>query len=146
MKYKGTRWYELSLKNLPEKPGVYVLEIDQKYLYIGSTENLRRRLQGLKPNKYSFMDQGFHTVWGVCQSITAKAKIPSRVGDWLMDEYRLIKRLKPVLNSTGSTRRRWDTRCSLGVPQQEVRYGSGTRSNRPASVDHFVADIRRVDA
>lgn len=83
---------------IPRCAGVYVVFIDGQVKYVGSSWNLCERF-----TYYRIFRDGdaWQTPWGRSANFNIKIKKTRRVGDWLMDEYRLIRRLKPVLNKVG---------------------------------------------
>ncbi len=98
-KWKTTRWRKLTRfdidwgKEIPERPGVYALYLENSLLYIGSSSNLKSRL-----NNHPFVRRS--------DSVRTdfkylKFKVCSKYGEWLMLEARLIKRAKPPLNLKG---------------------------------------------
>ncbi len=138
-----SRWSKVDLNSIPSAPGCYVLLINNVYLYIGASSNLRQRLGGGRIQRDRLRNDRIFTPWGVCNNVTIKIKTSVRVGDWLMDEYRLIRRLKPILNSVGSTNRRWDRRDMSGFPLTVKQY-SNVNNPEPSSIEHFVAGVRFI--
>jgi len=67
-------------------PGVYAIFIDNQLKYIGSSGNLASRLLAHK------------RFYPIGHEITIKISHSRMAGDWLMREYRLIKRLRPMFN------------------------------------------------
>lgn len=92
MKHMSWVWYtgeEWNIHYLPSEPGVYAILDGNKVLYVGSSQNLKKRischsklLKTLPDGKYKF-------------------SCSRRYGDWLMREVRLIRRLRPKLNVRG---------------------------------------------
>lgn len=74
------------------KPCVYALYVNGVLAYIGSTENFARRWRQHQFGKRLF------TPWSDDDRLSVKIKESNRTGDWLMREYRLIRRLNPFLN------------------------------------------------
>ena len=91
--FRGQRkrqWFTIKAEH-PAWPCCYAIFIDGALVYIGQTENLQRRMQQHR-NKGATK--------GVDRSrLVLKAKLPRRFGEWAMTEIRLIKRLRPMLNS-----------------------------------------------
>ena len=92
---KMSRWKYCCYEDLPESPGVYAIYVLKELVYIGSTKNLRRRLQShININlKLSFTNT---SVWR--ESVQFKVSLSRSLGDWLQREFRLVCRLKPELN------------------------------------------------
>ena len=105
------------LDKMPYRAGVYVIYVNDPsfqgiwYLcYIGSTESIANRMKqhikalydrkGDKPIYLANKDIGNKLGFSVngC-SIKIKYKITNKLGDWLMKEYRLIYKLKPIGNN-----------------------------------------------
>lgn len=87
--------------------GCYAIYIDDRLVYIGSTENLRSRLMQHGRAAHSNVFSGFiETPYGTCKRVSFKVKLSRRYGDWTMRELRLLRRLKPSGNVIG-TRRVW---------------------------------------
>lgn len=135
-----SRWSKVDFDSLPSAPGCYVILVDNLYLYVGASANIRQRLGSGRVQRHNGR---LFTPWGVCTSLVVKVKSSVRVGDWLMDEYRLIRKLRPVLNSVGSTNRRWDRRDESGFPLT-VRQYSNINNPEPSSVEHFVSGTRFI--
>jgi hypothetical protein len=93
--------------------GVYVYYLDGVPSYIGSTRGLFHRLRA--HNVRPTYSTGYFTPWGKFENVTLKIKRPRRMGDWLMDEYRLIKRLRPRYNSIGLGRRLTKKHNEFGI-------------------------------
>jgi excinuclease UvrABC nuclease subunit len=85
--------------------GCYAFFMNDRLVYVGSSQNLQRRLLDyLISPSYS---TGISTPWGFCDTAHVRFKVSRRYGDWLMWEARLIKRLRPPMNTIGNGRR-WD--------------------------------------
>jgi hypothetical protein len=86
--------------HIPSVACCYLFVIDQRHVYVGSTQDLLCRM---RQHFRSFRGghDGLQTPWGVCSSFVLKFKPSRRYGDWLMDEARLIKKLRPALNIRG---------------------------------------------
>ena len=83
---------------IPEVSCVYAFYFDNELVYIGSTVNLKKRL-----NSYRFRISFGRIVtnWGRFDKdtkIEVKFKCSKKYGYWLMLEARLIKRLQPKFN------------------------------------------------
>lgn len=104
------RWTSFDPGNwmeIPPKPGVYVIYIGGEIVYIGQSANLRNRLQSYKIR--AGYARNFRTPWGDYPdhvTISAKAKVSRRFGDWAMWELRLIERIRPIFNKTFVNERR----------------------------------------
>lgn len=111
-----SRWKEIERVRcaFPRGSGVYVVYHDD-IVYVGSSTDLskRCRVYWKKPrsNKWEY-DIGdtpvrerkqWRTPFGfvAAESIRIKVKRSRRIGDWLMWEYRLIRRLQPEWNRAG---------------------------------------------
>ncbi len=113
------RWFTirdlLPVRFFP-RPACYVVYLDEKLHYIGSTYNIKKRFQGykIKPVKKRWgVGGGFNplntavlTPWGQCQSLFIKVRYSKKYGDWAMQELRLIRKLQPPGNCLFSTKRR----------------------------------------
>lgn len=99
-------WTTISIDDTtswPRGPGVYALFNMRRLVYIGSAQNLYRRL----------LEHGIHRVhhasWFPRQGcepvprahLALRIAASRRMGDWLMREYRLVRRLKPCFNVRG---------------------------------------------
>lgn len=99
--WSGSRWiyYDMNLNsNIAALPGCYVIYIDNKVAYVGSSINVRRRVNShIQTSRYSAT---LKTPWGVYidNQISIKVHYILRYGDWTMRELRLINRLKPLFN------------------------------------------------
>jgi hypothetical protein len=69
-------------KEAPVAAGIYVLIEDGQAVYVGQSRDLRHRLSCHMPP----------------EGTVIKVKTSRRYGDWLMDELRLIRRLRPRRN------------------------------------------------
>lgn len=117
-----SRWIEadpIYSHRLPDVPAVYVFVLDSRYLFVGSTESLRKRM-GSHDIRHSHGGE-LLTPWGQCSTVQMRYRQSRRLGDWLMDEFRLIRKLQPVLNCQGSTRKRdLGVKRIAGVPTVEM--------------------------
>jgi excinuclease UvrABC nuclease subunit len=97
--YGWNSWWEESRreKEIPEKPGVYVIYICAapfyNPVYIGSTQNLKKRI-------------GSHEVIRVAtgllsRAMTIKYKVVSDIDKMINLEYALINKIKPLINKAG---------------------------------------------
>lgn len=133
-----SEWRTISFDDVPRCAGCYVLVVDNLYLYVGASANLRLRLSNSRIQR---LPDKICTPWGTCSSIALKIKPSLRRGDWLMEEYRLIRKLRPILNSAGSTNRRWDRRDGNGFPLKLREY-LHINHPEPATVEEFISGIR----
>lgn len=88
---------------VPDAPGVYAFIRDGRVVYVGQTVSLRRRL-----SEYWYRWVDFRGGWIIdprIQGCVVKYSASRRYGDWLMREYRLIRRLQPLHNIVGRERR-----------------------------------------
>lgn len=104
-----SRWLTLEdddALHAPRGPACYVVYVDGRLVYVGSTENLYSRLRNHITDPIGFPGR-FRTPWGEGLAGVVKYRPSRRFGDWLMVEARLIRRLKPFGNVRGTgTRRR----------------------------------------
>jgi excinuclease UvrABC nuclease subunit len=77
-------------------PGVYALYVNDNIVYIGSSEHLSNRLLN---HRWAFIYN---------RPFTIKYSHSKKKGEWLMREYRLIKRIQPSKNSRYCNKK---TRC-----------------------------------
>lgn len=93
-----TRWerYE-GYNGLPRIAACYVIYVDRKVIYIGQTQNLRQRFSVHVSARNGLGLQHIDPA-----RVTVKVNRGMRYGDWAMRELRLIKRLLPVGNCTGT--------------------------------------------
>jgi len=84
-------WTKATRGSIPNMPGCYAIYRGRTLVYIGSTQNLNARLE----NHWRDSKR-----WGVTPNtpLTIKVRVSRKAGDWLMIEYRLIKRLRPEVN------------------------------------------------
>lgn len=84
------------------RPGVYVILLCGRPVYVGQSASVRSRLMshGIKRAP----DGWTETPWGEYEAkdITAKVCYPHQYGDWLKLEARLIRRLRPFFNRRGT--------------------------------------------
>jgi hypothetical protein len=124
----------MDIKSLPAVPACYVLILDGKYLYVGSTEDLRARM-AQHAFEVHFNDGNIMTPWGTCDRIVMKYRQSRKYGDWAMTELRLIRKLIPALNVRGVGRRKVKFDLSqCGYPLVRV----GEHGKIFARVAHFV--------
>jgi predicted GIY-YIG superfamily endonuclease len=108
-----SQWSEFDpcSNELPDVPACYVLTVDGKYLYVGSTNHLYRRF--LVHDIQLAWGAGYLTPWGQCSSIRARYRVTNEYRDL---ESRLIRKLQPSLNCVGSVRARSRMPRMGGVP------------------------------
>ena len=106
--WRGTKWIELtfttSLWKTQDIPGVYVIYVDKRIVYVGQTLNIHKRLLSYK-FRYSYTGS-IITPWGFCKKLKIKIQYSSKFGDWAMKELRLINRFQPIHNCVGSVKKR----------------------------------------
>lgn len=105
-KHSTARWVSANPfrpRTLPNIPAVYFFRFDEKYIYIGSTDNLSQRIEQHGLN-YGYGGE-ILTVWGTAKRVEFKYRVCRRFAEWLMVEARLIKRLQPKLNRRGTKNR-----------------------------------------
>lgn len=99
---KGKTWlfgwrtvYPERTGNVVAGPGVYVVYVNGRVWYVGSTANLNRRFE-----KHEFLGRrsGTKPRYSSGDKVWIKYKECYRYGSWLMIELRLIKRLRPMFN------------------------------------------------
>lgn len=86
--------------DMPSAPAVYAVYFGPELVYIGQTSDLRARFSQHKFSRGPGGDT--HTPWGALDTaiqVKVKAKISRRYGDWAMIELRLLRKLRPRLNS-----------------------------------------------
>lgn len=98
------RWERLFLSSdillshrIPKVPACYAIFLDGELAYVGSSDNLRARMTAHKIAGHT-MSECAWTPWGLYRSVELRFSRARRRGDWLMREYRLIKRLNPPMN------------------------------------------------
>lgn len=98
-----SRWSKACLlrdeDSVPHRPGVYVIYIYDRPVYVGQSSNLALRLRSYK-FRYGY-NRNIKTPWGDFHDeapVYCKFKTTRRLGDWLMWEYRLIQKLQPEHN------------------------------------------------
>lgn len=97
---KGSEWVTTEpFSGIARRPGVYVIYLDGKLTYVGQSENVLYRL--FEHLRFDEEKKLWVSRWGVAQKALVKAKYTRRLGDWLMWEYRLIQRLRPIGNRAG---------------------------------------------
>lgn len=130
--WRYAEWGETGAAKLPDKPGVYVVYCNDMIGYIGQTECLRSRFS-TGHNIYQADDGTYQTPWGVFASCRIKYAVCRRVGEWLMLECRLIRRLEPRFNQQISRHGRNKTRFRpyrrIGMPV----YPDGAGATIPGS-------------
>mgnify|MGYP000202116532 CR=1 FL=1 len=88
------------ISKMPSVAGVYAIYLNQKLIYIGSSNNLRNRFSG-HSFRYSY-GKTFITPWIEVPSsdtMIVKFKPTKKQGEWAMREIRLIQRLRPIFNT-----------------------------------------------
>lgn len=92
----GVEWWRNN--PLPNSAGVYAIYLNRKLVYIGSSANLRRRLNqhNIVPSSPGYV----RTNWGRLKVslVHFKWKVTRRYGEHLMLEVRLIRRIRPQFN------------------------------------------------
>jgi excinuclease UvrABC nuclease subunit len=99
--------YTFPMWTLPRCAGVYVLYIDNELVYVGQSVDICNRFSE-HSIRYGYA-QNIITPWGDYPSsarIQVKVKRSKRLGDWAMDEIRLIHRLQPRFNRQHKRRKR----------------------------------------
>lgn len=84
----------------PALPCCYVIYLDGRLSYVGSTENFNKRMKSHMGVKRANWELGCFTKFEKDPffNVLIKAKFSIRKGDWLMREKRLISRLRPQYN------------------------------------------------
>ncbi|ABR31575.1 excinuclease ABC subunit C [Thermosipho melanesiensis] len=80
------------LKNIPEKPGVYIFKRDKEYVYIGKSKNLKKRLN----SHFSFKEEKSRLI--VEESNKLETIIVKNEKESLLLEATLIYKYKPKYN------------------------------------------------
>ncbi|KKN71372.1 hypothetical protein LCGC14_0420940 [marine sediment metagenome] len=86
-KWKTFKSAEQFKKSMPMAAGCYIIYSHNKISYIGSTINLRTRIN--MHIKITDMDKRYFV----------KVRLSEKYGDWAMREIRLLRRLKPKDNT-----------------------------------------------
>ncbi len=90
------RWVRpQSDSDVPAVPGCYVLADGKHTLYVGQSVDVRSRLA---QHGWQIRTDGVETEWGYFRGAYVKYRSGRCAGEWLMLEYRLIRRLSPALN------------------------------------------------
>lgn len=87
------------LSRIEHAPGCYAIYIDNQLAYIGQSVNLHLRFR-----RWGFcrrISDSFDTPWGLVPvgSLKVKVAYSRKFGDWAMRELRLVRRLRPRLNT-----------------------------------------------
>lgn len=97
--FEHDRWLVargIDITRLSENPGCYVVYSSGFLVYIGQSNSPRFRMaQHLSKAR----GLGMESPWGNFDTLFVKVKYPSKYGKEAMIEKRLIRRLKPRLNS-----------------------------------------------
>ncbi len=96
-RWKTFNWGEDDDDTIPKSPGVYVMYLDGKLSYVGSSQNLRIRCADHIRFRQRY-SSNITTPWGMYGDVKTKYRLSERLGDWLMHEHRLICRLQPPCN------------------------------------------------
>ncbi len=86
-----------NIESFPSIGCCYVVYADGEPVYIGQTNNTRRRINshGFNSMRYS---NHINTPWGAFKSVFVKCRFASKYGEWAMTELRLIRKIKPKFN------------------------------------------------
>lgn len=89
------------LSDFRSEPGCYVVIASGVVQYVGSSNNVRRRMDAHGTFRW-LHGAGVETPWGIFTSVhfIIKVRYSTKYGDWAMRELRLIRRLRPLLNVT----------------------------------------------
>lgn len=89
------RWCSTRTCPPPPLPGCYAIDRNGQLLYVGSTDQLARRLRhhGLRNPRSREL-----TRFGPPAQLNVRFSVSFRRGDHLAREFRLIQRLRPALN------------------------------------------------
>lgn len=111
LKKTSRRWWRFGLtasRSIKAVPGCYVLMHGSRVMYVGQSENVRRRLMGYRFENFPDFDrQDYYvmTPWGPWYGCGGEAAgrvfYAKRFGEQLMVEARLIRRLQPEFNRRG---------------------------------------------
>jgi|SRR5579872_6530491 len=99
--WKSARLFSDDPTDLPDLPGCYAIFGDGELVYIGSSENIRSRVCVSHRIEVAHYSDSVRTPWGYFTSLVVKYRLSKKTGDWLMIEYRLIRRLRPRGNRRG---------------------------------------------
>lgn len=97
------KWFSPKDQNdFPDESGCYAIYCDGNLAYIGSSQNIKKRL--VRGHLASFFYSRNEKKWCLpwwelteCQDLHIKCSV--RIKNWLQDEIKLIKRLRPKANS-----------------------------------------------
>ena len=106
---RAGRWVSFSFfqpEDLPQTSACYVIMVENRVAYVGQTKNLRTRFKGHGIHRAYDPRTGYNcwvTPWGcfLRSMLHFKRRVSERHGDWLMQEARLIRRLRPLWNRVG---------------------------------------------
>lgn len=112
MDKRGTRWQTFDpsdFRSVEAKAGCYAIYVEARLVYVGQSENVRRRIKGYRCENWAGRDDHFDgytdSPWGNARwrygGLTAKVRYAARFGEQLMTEARLIYRLRPSFNRRG---------------------------------------------
>jgi excinuclease UvrABC nuclease subunit len=90
-------WKTCAIEELPDTAGCYAIYCDGHLVYVGQSTNVRQRIAAHRIGRARYSNW-FTTTWGSFRSVVVKVRRSHRLGDWLMHEYRLIRRLNPTFN------------------------------------------------
>lgn len=93
----------------PSVAACYAVYCNGRLCYVGSTENLRDRMRG-HGIEYARYSASINTPWGTFDSVKVKYRPFWKYGDWAMRELRLIRKLQPLFNRLGVSRK---TKCNI---------------------------------
>jgi excinuclease UvrABC nuclease subunit len=101
-----SRWIispEADHYDLPKEPAVYTIFCEGQLFYVGSSRNLKKRIQihGVNCARYSLKVE---TPWGIFKEVTIKYRKETRYGEAAMAELRLIRKLNPKMNKANAQR------------------------------------------
>lgn len=135
----GSKWKivkPLSLDNegfdnfIPTVAGCYVVYCDNVLCYVGQSINLYKRIYHNHSFNYARYSNAIETPWGRCRDLTIKYRLPIRYGDWAMIELRLIKRLQPRFNCSGSIKQRQNKKLTF-EEAEKLRFSWIFPENQP---------------
>ena len=112
MNKRGSRWEEFDPtdpRTIKASAGCYVIYFGDQIVYVGQSENVKRRISGYRCVNRCGEDDPFDgytsSPWGDAHwrdgGLRGKVRYAARFGEQLMTEARLIYRIRPPFNRRG---------------------------------------------
>lgn len=112
MDKRGTRWESFDPTDphtIEARPGCYVIYLGGRLVYVGQSENVKRRIKGYRcvnrRGAEDMRDGHTNSPWGPAHwrdgGLRGKVRNAARFGEQLMTEARLIYRIRPPFNRRG---------------------------------------------